>query len=119
MEDTGERFEALEETVQRLVQGLTNMGVFDNYQQERPIQNQNPHPRYQEDRTLKIDISEFDGHSHDPEHYLDWETRIEQYFKYKDTPQENQYKLAKIKMTKIANTWLEGLRRQRTKEGVG
>lgn len=105
--DIEERFETLEATVQRLVQGLTNVGLFHNQQPDRP----KPHINFrnQEDRTMKIDILDFDGHSHDPQHYFDWEARMDQYFEYKDTPQETQFKLAKIKMTKIAATWLEGV----------
>ena len=115
--DIEERFELLEETVQRLVQGMTNVGLFHNNQIERPPQN--PNPKNQEDRTIKIDIPDFDGYSHDPEHYLDWEARMDQYFEYKETPPDCQLKLAKVKMTKIAATWLEGLQRQRRREDRG
>ena len=72
-----------------------------NNQIERP---QNPNPRNHEDRTIKIDIPDFDGYSHDPEHYLDREARMDQYFEYKETPPDHQFKLAKVKMTKIAST---------------
>lgn len=113
--DRDERFRALEETVERLEQGLANMEMFNNNQIERPRQNQNL--RNQEDRTIKIDIPEFDGHSHDPEAYLDWENRLDQYFEFRETGPDNQYKLAKVKMIKVASTWLEGLQRQRVKEG--
>lgn len=69
MRDINERFEAPEETVQRLVQGLANVGLFPNNQNDRPMQN--PNPRYQEDKTLRIDVPDFDGYSHDPGNYLD------------------------------------------------
>lgn len=111
------RFEALEETVQRLVQNLANVGLFNNDPPERhPLVHQ---PRTQEDKNLRIDVLDFDGLSHEPEYYLDWESRIDQYFEFKDTPPDQQYKLARVKMIKIAATWLEGLQRQRLREGRG
>lgn len=107
-----ERLEALEETIQRPVEDLANMGLFHNQQQERPLQNQDQNPRNQEDRAIKIDIPYFDGYSHNPKHYLDWEARMEQYFEFKKTPHDRQFKLAKVKMIKIAATYLEGVQRQ-------
>ena len=38
------------------------------------------------------------------------------YFEYKNTTPERQYKLAKIKLTKLAAIWLQGLQRQRRRE---
>lgn len=46
--DIDERFESLEETLQRLVHGLANVGLFPNNQPERLIPN--PNPRNQEDK---------------------------------------------------------------------
>lgn len=66
---------------------------------------------------MRVDIPDFDGLSHDPETYLDWEGRMEQYFEFQETPPDRQYKIAKVKMIKIASTWLEGLQRQRVREG--
>lgn len=92
------RFETLEATVERLVQGLNHIGFVPN-----------PSPRHYEDRSIRIDIPDFDGHTHNPSHYLEWEERMDQYFEYQETPPERQYKMAKVKMTKLASTWLEGL----------
>ena len=58
---------------------------------------QNLNPRPYEDRTIKIDISYFDGLTHDPERYLDWESRMDQYFEFKGTPPDQQFKVAKVK----------------------
>lgn len=69
--------------------------------------------RLPEDKTLRLDLPEFDGHSHNPEVYLDWEASLERYFEFKDTSPEQQFKLAKIKLTKLAAVWLEGVQKQR------
>ena len=63
---------------------------------------------------MKIDLPNFDGHSSDPEVYLDWEFNMERYFDFKETTPEQQFKLAKIKLTKLAaDGWMEC----RSKEG--
>ena len=41
---------------------------------------------------------------------------LDRYFDFKDTSPERQYKLAKIKLTKLAAVWLEGVQKQRRKE---
>ena len=84
-------------------------------QGDRPQQHPQNH-RNNEDKTLKIDLPSFDRHSPDPEVYLDWETNMERYFDFKETTPEQQFKLAKIKLTKLAATWLEGVQRQRRRE---
>ena len=61
--DHEERFGMLEDGMRRL---MIHLGL-DN-QNERP---QNPNPRPYDDRTIKIDIPNFDGLNHDPERYLD------------------------------------------------
>ena len=42
---------------------------------------------------------------------------MDRYFEFQETPVDRQYRLAKVKMIKIASTWLEGLQRQREREG--
>lgn len=63
--DGEDRLGALEATIQRLMQRLDNVAINPNQQEERPLQHQ--FMRNQEDRTIKIDIPEFDGNTHDPE----------------------------------------------------
>ena len=41
---------------------------------------------------------------------------MEQYFEFKETPPNQQYKIAKIKLTKSAAVWLEGIQKQRLRE---
>ena len=41
---------------------------------------------------------------------------MERYFDFKHTTHEQQYKLAKIKLTKLAEVWLEGVQKQRRRE---
>jgi retrotransposon gag protein len=69
-----------------------------------------------EDKTLRLDLPEFDGHSQNPEVYMDWEANLERYFDFKDTPPDQQFKFAKIKLTKLAAVWLEGVQKQRRRE---
>ena len=109
--DHEERFGMLEDGMHRL---MIHLGL-DN-QVDRPP---NPNPRPYEDGTIKIDIPDFDGLTHEPEHYLDWESRMDQYFEFKRTPPDHQFKVAKVKMTKVASTWLEGIQRLRLREGRG
>ena len=65
---------------------------------------------------MRVDVREFDGTSHEPETYIEWEKWVERYFEYKDTHPDQQYKIAKVKLTKLAATWLEGGQRQRVRE---
>ena len=106
--DHEERFGALEDKLERL---MMHLGLEN--QTNRPP---NPNFRPYEDRTIKIDLPEFDGLSHDPAKYLEWEGRMEQYFEFKETPPNQQYKIAKIKLTKSAAVWLEGIQKQRLRE---
>ena len=41
---------------------------------------------------------------------------MERYFDFKETTPEQQFKLAKIKLTKLTATWLEGVQKQRRRE---
>ena len=63
-----------------------------------------------------MDVSDFGGTTHNPEDYLEWEAGLERYFEFKETSEEQQYKLAKIKLTKLAAIWLEEIQKQRRKE---
>ena len=100
--------EALENMTHRLAEWW---GILD---QNRAHQN-----RTNEDRSLRVDVAEFTGQSLNPEEYIDWDSNIENYFEYRDTPFDRQYKMAKVKLTKLAATWLEGVQRQRVREGKG
>ena len=78
---------------------------------------QNPNiENAREDKSMRVDVYEFDGTSHDPETYVEWEKGVEIYFEYKDTHPDHQYKIAKVKLIKLAATWFEGIQRQRTRE---
>ena len=65
--------------------------------------------RTQNDRCLRVDVAEFTGQSLKPKDYINWETNLENYFEFKDTPLDKQFKMAKVKLTKLAATWLEGV----------
>ena len=44
---------------------------------------------------------------------------MDQYFEFKGAPVHQQFKVAKVKMTKVASTWLEEVQRLRLREGRG
>ena len=110
--DVDEKLETLTNMVQQLVLAVANNM---RNQGERPQQHLQ-HNRNSEDKTLKIDLPSFDGHSPDPEVYLDWEANTERYFDFKETTPEQQFKLAKIKLTKLSAVWLDGVQKQRREE---
>ena len=92
--DHEERFGMLEDGMRRL---MIHLGL-DN-QNDRP---QNPNPRPYDDRNIKIDIPDFDG------------------LKHKDNQRNTArptIQVAKVKMTKVASTWLQGIQRMRLREG--
>ena len=84
-------------------------------QQENAVPAPN-HERNTEDKTLRLNVSNFGGTTHNPEDYMEWEARLERYFEFKEASEEQQYKLAKIKLTKLAAIWLEGIQKQRRRE---
>ena len=102
------RITNVEEYLWHITQALASVGLIPT---DRPPAHTNLHftPRNQKDRTLRIDIAEFDGLSQDPEVYIEWESSLDSYFEFKETPLDRQYKLAKIKLTRLAAIWLEGL----------
>ena len=51
-----------------------------------------------------MDMAEFTGQSLNPKEYIDWESSIENYFEYRHTPEDKQFKMAKVKLTKLAAT---------------
>ena len=110
--NTDERFAEMALAIQQLTHTVARLEVN---QQERgmPVHH---HERNTEDRTLRIDVSKFGGTSNNPEEYLAWEAGLERYFEFKETPEDQQYKLAKIKLTKLAAIWLEGVQKQRRRE---
>lgn len=69
------RMTNMEESLRQITLALTNAGLIPN---ERPIEqnNHNPIPRNHEDRTIRINLDEFDGLTHDPEVYIEWESSL-------------------------------------------
>lgn len=108
------KIEAIEAAIQAMALTLANAGLGN--QERSPQYQNNPMPKNQEDRTVRIEIHDFDGQSTDPGVYIEWEASLDRYFEYKDTSPERQYKLAKIKLTKLAAVWVEGLQKQTRKE---
>ena len=94
--------QTIEETLHMLVQHITQEGRGNP--QRLPPQSQNHH----EDRLLKVDIKDFDGHSHNPEDYLEWESSLERYFEYMETPPEKQYRIAKMSSLNLLLYGLKG-----------
>jgi hypothetical protein len=79
------RMNNMEESLRLITHALANAGFLHT---NRP----NPHTihfhtsRNQEDRTIRVDIDEFDGSTHDLEVYFEWEASLDSYFEYKETP---------------------------------
>lgn len=76
---------------------------------------QNVEPRGVDDITMRVDVQDFEWTSNNPKDYIDLEDSLERYF-YFDTPEEHKYKIAKVKLTKLAPTWLEGVQKQKRRE---
>ena len=108
-----EKFDALFNVVTQLSLTVTKLRNARPQQPANPYQNPNT-KNAKEDRTMRVDVHEFDGTSHDPETYIEWEKGVERYFEFKDTHPDHQYKIAKVKLTRLVATWLEGVQRQRT-----
>jgi hypothetical protein len=79
-----EKFNFLTDIVQQLALTIANNTMNTGERQNPPHQTNRP----SEDKTLRLDLPEFDGQSHNPETYLDWEASLERYFDFKDTPPE-------------------------------
>lgn len=51
---------------------------------------------------MRVELREFDGTTHVPKVYIEWEKGVERYFEYKGTHPNHQYKIAKVKLVKLA-----------------
>ncbi|KAK9689361.1 hypothetical protein RND81_09G054900 [Saponaria officinalis] len=71
--------------------------------------------RDDDDRSLKLDIPEFNGEL-DAEKFLDWVRQTERIFEYKDYDEHKQFKVATLKLTKYASLWYENLKKQRRRD---
>ena len=69
------RLEAMGEATQRLTQILTNV-VLGNTERPQLNTNNNNATRNLEDRTMRIDLADFDGHSQNPKTYIEWEQNV-------------------------------------------
>ncbi|XP_057522661.1 uncharacterized protein LOC130802668 [Amaranthus tricolor] len=107
-----ERFAEMTLAIQQLAHTVTKI---DMNQRERIVHTRN-HERTTENKTLRLDVANFGGTTYDPEDYLEWEAGLERYFEFNETSEKQQYKLAKIKLNKLAAIWLEGVQRQRRRE---
>ncbi|CAO2825173.1 unnamed protein product [Amaranthus hypochondriacus] len=76
----------------------------------------NNYKSFDEDRGLKIDLPEFNG-GHDSESFLDWLRQIETVFEYKEYDDKKKFKLAVLKLTKLAALWYENVKANRRREG--
>ena len=74
--NTDERLDEMSLAIQQLTH---NMARLMNQQGDIPVQ----HPeRNTEDRTIRVEVSEFGGTTHNPEEYLEWEAELERYFEF-------------------------------------
>ena len=79
-----ERFAEMALAIQQLSQTVARLAM-NQQEGNMPVQN---HGRNTEDRTMRIDVTEFGGTTHNPEDYLEWEAELERYFEFKDTTEE-------------------------------
>jgi hypothetical protein len=58
-------------------------------------------------------VESFDG-TLDPAKYQEWEQSLERYVEYNNVEEdERKYKVAKVKLSKYAETWLKGVQKKR------
>ena len=57
-------------------------------------------------RDIRIKVPTFDGHSN-PEVYLDWERKMDQYFEWNEMPEKRKYQFAKSKLVGKAKLYWE------------
>ena len=110
--NTDARIKALTAMVQQLAQTVANLRIPNQNVEQVPL---NVHGN-QEDKTLRLEISEFHGVSQNPDEYIEWEASLERYFEFKGTSEEQQHKIAKMKLTKLSAIWLDGVQKQRRRE---
>ncbi|KAL3510453.1 hypothetical protein ACH5RR_029854 [Cinchona calisaya] len=60
----------------------------------------------------------FEG-KHDVDEFIDWLNTIEIFFELKDVPDNQNVKIAAIKLKKHASIWWEHLKKQRVRDGKG
>ncbi|XP_057517897.1 uncharacterized protein LOC130798821 [Amaranthus tricolor] len=113
--NTDERLNEMALAIQQLTYTVARLSM----NQQEGVIPVHHHERNNEDRTLRVDISEFGGITHNPEEYLEWEAGLERYFEFKETPEDQKYKVAKVKLNKLAAIWLEGEQKQRRRENRG
>ena len=78
------RVNNLTELVKRLTVTLNNSGILNN-----------PRPSFN-DKSLNVDVLDFEGTSGNPDDYINWENSLERYYEFKETPEDQRYKLAKV-----------------------
>ena len=92
-----------EELVQNMMAMMTRMINLENSENNAPRR---------EDQNIKVDAESFDG-TLDPEKYQEREQSLERYFEYNDVEEEERkYKVAKVKHSKYAETWLKGVQKK-------
>ena len=93
-----------EQLVQNMMTMMARMMNHENRENNGPRR---------EDRNFKVDVESFDG-TLDPEKYQEWEQSLERYFEYNNVEEEERkYKVAKVKLSMYAETWLKGFQKKR------
>jgi retrotransposon gag protein len=97
---------ALTDIVEQLSLTIRNSGILNQSKTNAP----------NNDRLMNIDVPDFDGTTGNPDDYVEWENSLERYFDYKETPEDQKFRIAKVKLTRLSAIWLEGLQKQRKRE---
>lgn len=108
---TEEKLQKLTLVVEQLVGQIASLGINTNRTPHFV-----PNEKSPKDKSLRVDVCEFDGATLNPEDYIEWERNLENYFEFKDTPENQKFTFAKVKITRLEATWLEGVQRQRVRD---
>ncbi|XP_021769846.1 uncharacterized protein LOC110734095 [Chenopodium quinoa] len=89
---------------------------LEELENSTPTQGESQFRGHQDDRSVKLDLPDFDGSS-DPEVFFDWVRRMESIFEYKEYDDARSCKMAVLKLTKLAGLWYDNLKAKRRREG--
>ena len=104
--DNETRLKNFTKMVEQLSLTLNNSGILNQ-----------PKPNHSvSDRFLKVNVPDFEGTTSNLEDYVEQENSLERYFEFKETPDDQRFMLAKVKLTKLSVIWLKGIQKQQKRE---
>jgi uncharacterized coiled-coil protein SlyX len=126
LEDMKNNMEGLTSQVQQLQERSNSREINQNQgNRRRPPPNSSHHPYEEEEvntpdleRDIRMEVREFNGKG-GPDVFLDWLRELEKMIDHRGYNDHQSYKLASLKLTKLASLWFENLQRTRVNEGKG